>query len=73
MGFLHQRKTGDPWQKQGLGDIFTDYILEIAKERGIKNIYAEVLSDNSAMLHIFKKRGFELTLNDGIYHGELKL
>ena len=48
----------DPWQGQGLGNQMTDYILEIARERGIRKVYGSVLSNNEGMIRIFKKKGF---------------
>lgn len=48
----------DPWQRQGLGYLLTDFILDIARDRGIRKIYASVLATNSGMIHIFEKRGF---------------
>ncbi|MFC1490650.1 acetate--CoA ligase alpha subunit [Candidatus Latescibacterota bacterium] len=53
--------VADPWHHQGLGNKFSDYILEIAKKRGIKRIYANVLNDNHTMLKMFRKRGFTIT------------
>lgn len=52
--------VADKWQGQGLGNILTDYILEIAKERGIKMIIASVLPTNTGMIRIFEKRGFRI-------------
>lgn len=52
--------VADKWQGMGLGNKFTDLILAIAKERGIGKIYASVLSANTIMLHMFRKRGFDL-------------
>ncbi len=37
--------VGDRWQNLGLGNKFTDYILQIARKRGIRKIYANVLRD----------------------------
>ncbi len=66
--------VADPWHGLGLGNLLTDYILEIARERGLKKIYANVLKANKAMLHIFKKRGFTLKSEDyATYFAELKL
>jgi acetyltransferase len=48
----------DPWQSRGLGNILIDYILDIARERGIGKIVASVLPANTAMIHMFEKRGF---------------
>ena len=63
----------DPWQHLGLGNLLTDYILEIAKERKIKKIFGNVLPDNHAMLHIFKKRGFSISRQEDVYYAELNL
>ncbi len=61
----------DPWQNQGLGNKFTDFIYEIAKARGIKKIYANTLAANRKMLHMFEKRGFKLTKMEDSYYAEL--
>lgn len=52
--------VADPWQHAGLGGILMDYILEIAKERDIKKIFAYVLPDNTKMLDMMKKRNFSV-------------
>jgi acetyltransferase len=65
--------VADPWQNRGLGNRLTDYVLRIAKERKIKKIYAEILRDNFAMIHILKKRGFKITESADACHAELVL
>ena len=65
--------VGDPWQFKGLGNKFTDEILKIAKERGIKIVWAKFLSDNEPMKSIFQKRGFKIGTKGKISHAELKL
>jgi acetyltransferase len=57
--------TADPWQGLGLGTQMTDFILEIARERGIKEIYATVLNSNTGMLKIFERNGFSIKEVDG--------
>jgi len=58
----------DPWHNKGLGNKFTDYIMDIAKTRGIQKIYANILAENHIMLHMFRSRGFNMTkLEDGYY------
>jgi acetyltransferase len=52
--------VADPYQNQGLGEKMTDYMIEIAKQRGIRKIFAYFLSDNEVMEHIFEKRGFKI-------------
>jgi acetyltransferase len=64
----------DHWHGQGLGNLLTDYILEIARARKINKIVATVLSSNSAMIHIFQRRGFEFDRTEvGSYEVELDL
>ncbi len=65
--------VADPWAGLGLGTLMTRYILEIAKKRGIKKVYAYVLEDNDGMLHIFKKFGFSGHKEGEMYRVELKL
>jgi acetyltransferase len=50
--------VADEWQKVGLGNIMTDFIMEIARKRKIKKVIASVLSTNEPMIHMFKSRGF---------------
>ena len=50
--------VADPWQGQGLGGKMTDYILEIARQRSIRKVYASVLSNNEGMIRIFDQKGF---------------
>lgn len=61
----------DPWQNQGLGNKFTDYICEIAKVRGIQKIYANILANNHIMLHMFRARGFSMTRIEDSFYAEL--
>ncbi len=63
----------DPWHHLGIGNKLTDYILEIAKKRGIKMIYANILHDNHIMLHMLRKRGFKILKKETTYYGELDL
>ncbi|MBN1896501.1 MAG: bifunctional acetate--CoA ligase family protein/GNAT family N-acetyltransferase [Candidatus Aenigmarchaeota archaeon] len=65
--------VADPWQNLGLGDRFTDYILEIARKRGIKKVYANFMKENHIMRKMFEKRGFKITANDDDCYAELEL
>ena len=65
--------AADPWHNEGLGNKFTDYILEIAKKRGIKKVYATILPNNHIMLHMFRKRGFTIIKNEEDCSAELIL
>jgi acetyltransferase len=57
--------VADPWHRQGLGTILTDYMLDIAKTRGLEKITAEVLATNEVMLGMFDRRGFEIVSRNG--------
>lgn len=65
--------VADPWQHLGLGNQLMDYILEIAKERGVKKLYAYVLPDNAKMLSMMQKRGFVLTREEDMMRAELQV
>ncbi len=65
--------VADPWQGQGLGNKFTDYILKIAGERGIKRVWAKFLKDNKPVLNIFQKRKFSITHKGNTGYAELEL
>jgi acetyltransferase len=54
----------DAWQQKELGSILTDYCLEIAKKWNLKRIVAQTTTDNSRMIAVFKKRGFQITVGD---------
>jgi acetyltransferase len=61
----------DEWQSQGLGNKFTDYVLDIAKKKGIDRIYAKICPDNMVIAHMFKKRGFDIKKRDDFLFAEL--
>ncbi|MBK8505946.1 MAG: bifunctional acetate--CoA ligase family protein/GNAT family N-acetyltransferase [Saprospiraceae bacterium] len=64
----------DDWQGQGLGTFLTDYIFEIARDRGIRKIEADVLATNDSMLRMFKKWGFKFERADATeWHVEKEL
>jgi acetyltransferase len=65
--------VADPWQQQGLGTLMMDYILEIAKERNIRKVYAYVLPDNVKMLSMMKERQFEIRKKEDNMIAELTL
>jgi acetyltransferase len=65
--------VGDPWQRQGLGYKFTDYILKIAKNRGVNTVWGKFYADNKAMLSIFKRKGFKISGRGKVLRAELDL
>ena len=54
----------DEWQHKDLGNILTEYCLEIARNAGIKKVVAETTRDNRPMVSVFKKLDFNVHFND---------
>jgi RimJ/RimL family protein N-acetyltransferase len=44
----------DHWQGRGLGTALTRALIVVAREQGIKRLYAIVLPGNERMLHLFR-------------------
>jgi acetyltransferase len=65
--------VGDPWQGQGLGKKFMDVILDIARDRGVKKVIANMLKENMVMKHIFESRGFAIKGYEDMWYAELEL
>mgnify|MGYP000120137851 CR=1 FL=1 len=64
----------DDFQSKGLGYKLVDMIIGIAQEKGLKEIYGIVLTDNTRMLTLCKRLGFHIThLPDGISRVTLAL
>jgi acetyltransferase len=55
----------DSWQQKDLGNILTDYCLEIAESWKLKKIVAQTTTDNKRMITVFRKRGFKIEANSG--------
>ncbi len=49
----------DAYQGQGVGTILMRHLAILARDAGLKELIAEVLPENSAMLKLFKKFGFK--------------
>lgn len=65
----------DAWQNRDLGNLITDYCLEIARKWNLSTLYAQTTSDNVRMIALFKKRGFTISNqeHDGIVEVEKSL
>ena len=48
----------DRFQGKGLGYKLVEVLIEIARERGLEDIRADVLTENEKMLRIFRRLGF---------------
>ena len=48
----------DDYQHNGIGTFLFQYLIEIAKKRGIRGFKAEILAENTIMLHVIHKCGY---------------
>ena len=65
----------DQYQGQGIGAALMHHLAAIARDAGLKELIAEVLPDNFAMLKVFEKSGFALgtTREPHVVHVTLRL
>ncbi len=49
----------DKFQGKRLGTKFVEVLIGIARERGLEDIRADVLTENESMLHVFRRLGFK--------------
>jgi GNAT superfamily N-acetyltransferase len=62
--------VADEHQGRGIGTILLAVLAECARSHGIRTFVADVLCENTAMLHVFRDAGFELhtELHAGVVH-----
>jgi RimJ/RimL family protein N-acetyltransferase len=65
----------DDYQGLGIGAALMRHLSAIAHAAGIRELIADVLSDNAAMLAVFKKSGFPLSTKreSGVIHVTIEL
>lgn len=51
----------DTFQGQGIGSTLLRHLIVIARDAGLKELIAEVLPENAAMLKVFEKSGLNTT------------
>lgn len=51
----------DDFQHHGLGAVLMHHIAAIARDAGVRELFAEVLSDNASMLAVFEHSGLTTT------------
>jgi acetyltransferase len=50
----------DEWQGKGIGKRLLQKLVDIARSRGLREIYGEILSSNRRMLELCRKLGFTM-------------
>jgi len=55
----------DAWQGRGIGRRMLAKLVSVARLRGLKRIYGEILSTNNAMLGTVRKLGFRIERHAG--------
>jgi GNAT superfamily N-acetyltransferase len=65
----------DQHQGQGIGAALMRHLVEIARAAGLRELIAEVLSDNAPMLKVLERSGFPMTTRreGGVAHVVLQL
>ena len=65
----------DRYQGQGIGAALMRHLAAIARAAGVKELIAEVLPENAAMLKVFEKSGCSVTTrrDRGVVHVTLEL
>lgn len=60
----------EDYQGQGLARMMLDALVEIARDRGIARLEADVLASNAAMLGVFRRSGLSLSTKreGGVIH-----
>ena len=64
----------DDWQDKGLGSTLFDYLVEIARKRGLTGFTAWVSTSNNKMMHVFKKSGHPMRngIEGDLYHVKMQ-
>jgi RimJ/RimL family protein N-acetyltransferase len=65
----------DEYQGQGIGSALLRHLVTLARAVGLRELIAEVLPDNAAMLQVFERSGLELRRQreSGVVHLTLQL
>ena len=67
--------VSDRFQRQGLGTVLLERLLEIGRAEGLHRITADILFDNRPVQRLFKKLGFHLRRDheEGVVKADLDL
>jgi acetyltransferase len=53
--------VGDPWQRKGLGAKLLQVCIDVAKEKGVRLLWGDIMAENERMIRLCKKLGFNVT------------
>jgi len=64
----------DQWQGQGVGSFLLNYLIRVARSRGIAGFTAVVLVENRKMMRVLQKTGYKLKtrFEEGAYEVEFR-
>lgn len=67
--------VSDAYQRQGLGRHLMQRLMDIARERGVRRLVGQVLTENTPMLHLLRSLGFSppVAIEDQVVRVELDL
>ena len=57
--------VGDPWQRKGLGAKLLQVCIGVAKEKGVRLLWGDIMAENERMIRLCKKLGFNVTWQYG--------
>ena len=65
--------VADSLRGRGVGSLLLEHLAAAARDQGVRRFVAEVLAENSRMLHVFLDAGFEITRHteEGTVHVEM--
>jgi acetyltransferase len=52
--------VADAWQGRGIGSRLLDKLIDVARRRGVKRLYGDILGTNLPMLELVRKMRFQL-------------
>jgi GNAT superfamily N-acetyltransferase len=54
-----------PWRRHGIASALLERLLDVAADRGLREIYADVLPQNADMLAVLREHGEHVESRDG--------
>jgi acetyltransferase len=54
----------DAWQGRGIGTRLLRELIDVARKRGLRGLYGDILGMNRSMLELVRKLGFKLSRHE---------